>query len=112
MATLTLERKDWAQQQFGACELGDQRRTKRAVKFAAQMAADPSGSTPRQTQAWPDCKAAYRLLDCEEVTFAAIVAPHLCRHARPNQRPWATLGRHHRGRVRHSPRGREARPHG
>lgn len=76
MATLTLEIEAWAEQQFGACDLGDQRRTERAVKFAAQMASNPSGSTPKQTQSWHDCKAAYRLLDCEDVTFAALIDPH------------------------------------
>lgn len=92
VATLTLEMGDWAQQQFGACDLGDQRRTQRAVKFAAQMAADPSGSTPRQTQAWHDCKAAYRLLDCEDVTFAALVAPHCAATRAQTSGHWLLLG--------------------
>ena len=30
----------WAQQQFGSCDLGDVRRTRRLVKFASQVAAD------------------------------------------------------------------------
>jgi hypothetical protein len=46
------------------------------VKFAAQAAANPSGPTPEQTEKWADCKAAYRLLDQEEVTFAALATPH------------------------------------
>lgn len=74
--SFVLEAERWARQQFGACQLGDQRRTKRAVEFAAQIAVDPSGSTPRQTQSWSDCKAAYRLLDCPDVTFSALVTPH------------------------------------
>ncbi len=52
----------WAQEQFGECHLGDRRRTKRAVKFATQVAANPSGSMPHQTPTWSDCKSAYRLL--------------------------------------------------
>jgi hypothetical protein len=66
----------WASQQFGSCELGDVRRTARAVKMATQFAAHPSGSTPEQTESWADCKAAYRLLDSDDVTFTALATPH------------------------------------
>ena len=76
MALLALEIEDWAEQQFGTCELGDQRRTKRMVKLAAQVAAMPDASTPKQTESWGDCKAAYRLFDQEDVTFDALIAPH------------------------------------
>ncbi|QDU36550.1 Transposase for transposon Tn5 [Maioricimonas rarisocia] len=76
MAMLQLEINDWAQENFGACQLGDVRRTRRAVKLAAQVAARPDGSTPEQTEAWPDCKAAYRLFDRDEVTFDALCEPH------------------------------------
>src|SRR5262245_60666863 len=58
---LAMEISKWAQEQFGACELGDRRRTKRLVKFAAQAATMPDASTPKQTEGWSDCKAAYRL---------------------------------------------------
>ncbi len=33
MSSLTLDVAQWAEQQFGACELGDKRRTKRLVKL-------------------------------------------------------------------------------
>jgi len=46
------------------------------VKFAAQAAAKPDASTPRQAEAWADLKAAYRLFDQHEATFEAITAPH------------------------------------
>lgn len=62
--------------EFSACELGDQRRTDRLVKSAAQVLSRPDGSTPDQIEAWSDCKAFYRLMDCEDVSFAAITAPH------------------------------------
>lgn len=67
---------NWAQQQFGACELGDVRRTRRLVQFAAQVAADPDSSTPNQIEKWSDLKAAYRLVECEDVTFDAVATPH------------------------------------
>lgn len=76
MASLALEIAEWAEQQFGNCELGDRRRTKRMVKFAAQAAEMPDASTPKQAESWADCKAAYRLFGQEEVTFDALIAPH------------------------------------
>src|SRR5208283_5010747 len=61
---------------FGAADLGDRRRTRRLVTFAAQAAQDPSGSIPQQTQSWADTKAAYRLCDAADVTFSAVATPH------------------------------------
>ena len=57
-------------------DLGDARRTERAVKVAAQMAKHPAGSIPEQTQTWSDTKATYRLFGCEDVTFKAISQGH------------------------------------
>lgn len=74
--SLVLDTQDWAEEQFGACELGDLRRTRRLVKFAAQVAADPDASTPGQTERWSDLKAAYRLIDNDDVTFDAVAGPH------------------------------------
>src|SRR2546422_7720987 len=54
--TLAIEISDWAQEQFGKCELGGKRRTKRAVKIAAQAAAMPDAGTPQQTEGWGDFK--------------------------------------------------------
>jgi hypothetical protein len=76
MMTLELDVNRWAERNFDACELGDSRRTERAVKVAAQFAADPSASTPRQTESWGDCKAVYRLMNEEDVTFRALAEPH------------------------------------
>jgi hypothetical protein len=81
MTLLELDVHRWAEEQFGECALGDQRRTRRAVQVAAEFAADPSGSTTRQTETWGDCKAAYRLMDQEDVTFRAMAEPHW-RHTR------------------------------
>lgn len=67
---------EWAQQNFGKCELGDKRRTKRLVRLASQVANNPSASLPDQTVTWSDLKAAYNLFYREEVTFEAIARPH------------------------------------
>lgn len=74
--TLTIDPQQWAQEQFNDCQLGDRRRTKRLVKVAQQAAARPDGSTPDQTESWADCKAVYRLMDCDDVTHTEIVRPH------------------------------------
>ena len=67
---------EWAQTNFGTCELGEKRRTQRLVRVAEQIAGNPSASLPDQTETWSDLKAAYRLFDCEDVTFEAIARPH------------------------------------
>jgi hypothetical protein len=59
--TLQFDTRAWAQQQFGDCQLGDQRRTQRLIQVAQQVANHPS---------------AYRLFDADDVTFAAIAQPH------------------------------------
>ena len=78
----TWELEVWSRENFGSCELGDVRRTGRVVLFAKQMAEHPDGSTPEQTERWADLKAAYRLIDRNEVTFNSIASPHweLTRH--------------------------------
>lgn len=81
MESITLDVERWAQEQFGSCELGDRRRNARLVKFAGQVAANPSASTPDQTRRWSDCKAAYRLMDCDDIEFGALLAPH-CRQTK------------------------------
>lgn len=76
MANFTFDVAEWAEMNFGTCELGDARRTRRAVVVAQQMAERPDGSTPDQCERWGDLKAAYRLFDADDVTFAALAEPH------------------------------------
>ncbi|MGD9858048.1 MAG: IS4 family transposase [Planctomycetaceae bacterium] len=76
MGYVTVNISEWAMENFGTCELGDVRRTRRAVRVAQQMAEHPDGSTPDQRERWKDLKAAYRLFDCEDATFAALAQPH------------------------------------
>jgi hypothetical protein len=76
MSEVTVDIEQWAEENFGACQLGDARRTRRAVTVARQMAEFPDGTTPQQTEKWADLKAVYRLFDCEEATFTAFAEPH------------------------------------
>lgn len=76
VSQVVLDPRAWAEQQFSSCELHDQRRNQRMMTMATQAAARPDGSTPDQTETWADCKAAYRLMDCNDFDHAAIVAPH------------------------------------
>ena len=82
----------WAEREFGGAELGDRRRTRRAVQVAAAMAAHSAGSIPDQMKTWGATKAAYRLFDEEDVTFAGLTAPHqrATREA-AGQRPWVLM---------------------
>jgi hypothetical protein len=77
--TYFLDARTWAQEQFGNCNLADKRRAKRLVEVASRMATDPSGSLPDQMESWSDLKAAYRLFDCDNVTFEAVAQPHWLR---------------------------------
>jgi len=66
----------WAQETFGGAQLGDPRRSRRLVRVAAQVAADPQGSLPRQMGGdWATLKAAYRLVRADGVTHEAISRP-------------------------------------
>lgn len=66
----------WAEETFGACDLGDIRRTKRLVRVAQRIAQNPAGSLPKQMANWAELKGAYRFFDSERVTFDAIGDPH------------------------------------
>lgn len=81
---------EWAQMEFSQCDLGDKRRTERLIQAAAQVLSRPDASTPEQFESWSDCKALYRLMDCEDVSFEAITGPHYERTKRSGA-PGSTL---------------------
>lgn len=72
-----LDPKCWAEQTFGSVQLHDMRRTRRAVQAATNLAENPLGSLPAQMHTWKETKALYRWLDEPDVTFAALMQPHL-----------------------------------
>ncbi len=91
MATVVLETRRWAEEQFRNCELGNKQRSRRLVKLAIQCAAKPDAATPEQTENWADCKAAYRLFEKEDVTFEAVIAPHCAQTRNVGPGTWLVL---------------------
>jgi len=72
-----LDPKCWAKRTFGNVQLHDLRRTSRAVHSVTNLAKHPLGPLPAQMHTWKETKALYRLLDEPDVTFAALMQPHL-----------------------------------
>jgi len=70
------EEMTFGERNFGQCELGDKRRTKRLVRIADQMVHRPGGSLPEKINSPSDLKAMYRLLDNPSVTHQAILESH------------------------------------
>lgn len=71
-----LDNQTWVDENFGDCELGHARRSKRLIKVAANMLAAPEQSIPQQNELWSDVKAAYRLFANDKVTFDKVARPH------------------------------------
>jgi hypothetical protein len=72
-----LDPKSRAERTFGGVQLHARRRTRRAVQAATNLAENPLGSLPAHMHTWKATKALYRLLDEPDVTFAALMQPHL-----------------------------------
>src|SRR5436305_2274764 len=72
-----LDPKSWAERTFGSVQLHDMRRTRRAVQAATNLAENPRVYLPAQIHTVKETKALYRLLDEPDVTFAALMEPHL-----------------------------------
>ena len=66
----------FGERNFAHADLGDQRRTRRLVQVADQMAHRPGGSLPEKINSPKDLKAMYRLFDCETVTHESILDSH------------------------------------
>ena len=66
----------WAEEELGAAQLGDARRSRRLVRLVERLAEQPSASIPAACSAAAETKAAYRLLSHEAVGWRDILAPH------------------------------------
>lgn len=81
MECCVLDPAQWAEVNFGKCQFGDVRLTQRVVRYAASSVARPNETTPHQTRTDAACKAAYRLMDNDKVSFPELVRPH-CENTR------------------------------
>lgn len=72
----TLSPEAWAAATFGACELGDARLTARVVALAGGIARSPERPLSASLRSPAGVKGAYRFVQQEEATIAAITAPH------------------------------------
>lgn len=73
---MTEPRMSFAERNFGAADLGDERRTRRLPKLVEQMIRHPGGTLPQKLPRPEDLEAFYRLCDAEDVTHEAVVSPH------------------------------------
>jgi hypothetical protein len=66
---------------FGACDLADQRLTRRAVRSAQRMLKHPGGTMPEKLNTNADLIGLYRLANNPKVTHQKIIAAHCQRTA-------------------------------
>jgi hypothetical protein len=67
---------DWAEEEFGMAELGDQRRVNRLLRLARDFYARPVANIPQACGSRAKTKAAYRFFDEKDNTMEKILAPH------------------------------------
>jgi hypothetical protein len=69
--------EQWIEQELGALDLGDRRRNRRVRLLLGDLARCPAASIPQACGAEPaKTKAAYRLLESEEIEPQRLRAPH------------------------------------
>jgi len=66
----------WAQQEFGAAQLVDERLTKRLIMIAEDFYQQPNASIPQATGTPSRMKAAYRFFANEDVTVEQMLEAH------------------------------------
>lgn len=66
-------------EEFGNLDLGDARRSRRALAIAEQLAANPEASLPNAMGRRAQTEALYRHLSNDEVTLGALLEPHVAR---------------------------------
>jgi hypothetical protein len=73
------ERRKIVREEFRDVDLGDLRRSRRAVAIAERLAANPEASLPDSMGRRAQTEALYRHLSSEEVTLGALLQPHIAR---------------------------------
>ncbi len=70
------EGQDWAEREFGDAVLGDRRLQRRLVAVAQDFYARPQANLPQACGTRAKTKAAYRLLDHDQLTLPQLLAAH------------------------------------
>jgi hypothetical protein len=68
--------KDWAEQEFGGAELGDQRLNQRLLTLARDFYARPQARLPQACQSPAKTRAAYRFFQHRETQMEPLLEPH------------------------------------
>jgi hypothetical protein len=71
------EETTWAEEEFGAAEMGDVRRTQRLVELTEALGAQPHASLPQATEDAAQLKATYRFFASAYVQPDAILESHV-----------------------------------
>ena len=67
---------DWAEEEFGAARLGDERLRERLLTLARDFYARPQANLPQACQTRARTKAAYYFLEHADTSMEALLAPH------------------------------------
>jgi hypothetical protein len=67
---------DWAEEEFGSAQIGDQRRVKRLLIIARDFYAHPQANIPQACGTRSKTKAAYRFFEDERHTMESLLTPH------------------------------------
>jgi len=67
----------WAEATFGSVQLGDPRRTRRAVAIAQALAREPGASLPKQLHDQAALQATYRFVHSAQVSYEDLMRPHV-----------------------------------
>ena len=81
----------WAEDTFGSVQLGDVRRTHRAVKIACAIAHNPAASLPAQMPDEAALEATYRFLHTPDVTYEQLIEPHVAQTRAEASKPQQVL---------------------
>ena len=72
----TKEVEDWAEEEFGAADLGDKRLTNRLVSLVRDFYARPQASIPQACQSRAKTKAAYRFFEHPHMSMDKVLEQH------------------------------------
>ena len=67
---------DWAEEEFGGAQFGDERLSKRLVELARDFYARPQASIPQACDSRARTKAAYRWISHPMINLQTVLAPH------------------------------------